>query len=370
MDPHHPLWLAPLPSIHKPFSGNLTGPRARAAAITHADYFQAVRSYVTGPGRGHVERALAARGCVRQPFPPPERIAIILEKHGEFYHPSRLVIDGQGGATSLVLNVAVTPAGRAWMSSEMAALVRVAKRLAPASVPAIYGQALISGPGQEPLGMFLADWFDDFHEFHLSIDPRQDGLSLVVWDTTNGPFFLSGPQQAAVYRQAARLLTRAYDPVTTDQIYPWHHASGDFVLRTRGESMELRLITVRQYAPTMQGEGPPDADARLTSLLVFFLNLTLRNRIDRLNGTGDPAWAGPLAVPATVAGVFQALDREMAIQLRSLLAVYSAAELIDALGAVADRYRLMPMEQAIIRANLAHHGALLHETLGQMPRGG
>lgn len=298
----------------------------------------------------------------------PDRIEIILEKHGEFYHPARIAITIGGAVISLVLNVAVTSAGGEWMASEMAALRRVVDRLPPGRVPTVYGYAVVSGATDVTLSMFLADWFDGFHEFHLAIDPHNGGQGMVVWDTDAAPFFLAEQQQVEVYRQVAFLLTRAYDPDTTEQIYPWHHASGDFVLRVRGASVELRLITVRQYGPTLAADRQAlDDDARLMALLVFFLNLTLRNRLDRLDGTGEAAWADPLSVAATVQGFMEALPTEMATAFMGLLRSYDTAELMAILTPVADRYGLMPREQRLIHANLAHHGEALLAALQRVP---
>ena len=265
---------------------------------------------------------------------------------------------------SLVLNVAVTPHGRTWMASEIDALNAVAGRMPPNGVPAVYGQATVPSAGPAPLSMFLAEWFEDFHEFHLSIDPQNGRQGTVVWDTTTAPFYLSDRQQAALYRRAAFLLTRAFNPHTTEQIYPWHHASGDFVLRLQGEALDLRLITVRQYAPTIGDSiSALDAEARLTALMVFFFNLTIRNRLDRLDGTGPPAWADAIAVPETIRGVFEALDEDQSIEFKRLLDAYTLHEVMALLSLVAERYQLMDMEKDLIRANLAPHGALLHETL-------
>ena len=327
-----------------------------------------MQAYVTGPGRAHIENALSARPAARTLSPGRDRITITLEKHGEFYHPARLVLKMPDAAISLVLNVAATPAAQTWMASEVAALPRVAARLPAGSVPVVYGQAALARGAQPPLALFLADWFDGFHEFHLSIDRRSGRQGLIVWDTTRPPFFLSEQQQAEVYRQTAYLLTRAYAPESTEQIYPWHHAAGDFILRVDGGTIALRLITVRQYAPTLAGDHDAlDDDARLTALMVFFLNLSLRNRLDRLDGTGPAAWSAPVAVPATVTGVFQALDAKAAKALAGILKTYRVPELIETLEAVAERYRLMPLETELIHANLAPHAELLHETLRKMP---
>jgi len=266
--------------------------------------------------------------------------------------------------TSLALNVALTPAGGAWMASEIDALNRVAGRMPPDSLPTIYGHAEVQGNENRILPMFLADWFEGFHEFHLSTDPQTGRQGMVVWDTATAPYFLPAHQQAAVYRKAAFLLTRAFNPRTSEQIYPWHHASGDFILRITAEAVDLRLITVRQYAPTLgTGEAALTSEARLMALLVFFLNLTVRNRLDRMNGTGHPAWADAAAVPATVEGFLDALSEELANEFKDFIKSYRAEEMMELLVLVADRYGLMPLENDLVRANLAPHGRLLFETL-------
>jgi hypothetical protein len=299
----------------------------------------------------------------------PQSIEIILEKHGEFYHPARILVTSVDLAMPLVLNVAVTPTGAAWMASEIEALDRVSKRLPLNSVPTVYGQATMPGAGKLHLAMFLADWFEGFHEFHLSIDPQTGRQRMVVWDTSAAPFFLSAGQQSEVYRRVAFLLTRAFNPLTTEQIYPWHHASGDFVLQIAGDSLDIRIIAVRQYAPTMgDGKGDLDPEARLTALLVFFLNLTIRNRLDRLDGTGLPAWADAAVVPETVKGFFDALDSDQSVEFQIFLRSYRIDELMELLVLVADRYRLMPMEDDLIGSHLKSHGTLLHETLQHVLR--
>ena len=362
--PDHRVWNTPLPSIRKPLPGSSAPQDVNAEPITHGNYFQAIRDYLQGEGQDHVRKALMVRYPLCADEFHGETLEIILEKHGEFYHPARILVPCKDGVLSLVLNVAVTPHGRTWMASEINALNSVAGRLPPDGVPAVYGLATVPGANHAPLSMFLADWFEGFHEFHLSIDPQKGRQGMVVWDTTTAPFYLSDRQQAAVYRRAAFLLTRAFNPHTTEQIYPWHHASGDFVLRVKDDALDLRLITVRQYAPTIgDRNGELEAEARLTALLVFFFNLTIRNRLDRLDGTGPPAWADAIAVPETIRGFFDALDEDQSIEVKRLLDAYALDEVMELLSLVAERYQLMDMEKGLIRANLASHGALLHETL-------
>ncbi len=363
IDPDHALWPSPLPAIRKTVSGDGSAPGAEPPIVTHADYFQAVHAYLDGTGRAHLHQALAAH-VTPDTASAPSAVTVTLEKHGEFYHPARITIPVGGNAISLVLNVAVTPIGGVCMTSERDALRRVSPRLPPGRLPTVYGHAAVPGPGGLSIEMFMADWFDDFHEFHLSIDPRDGRQGMVVWDTTAAPYFLSPGQEDEIHRQTAYLLTRAFDPATTEQIYPWHHAAGDFVARIQGADPEVRLITTRQYAPTLEGpDGDPDQETRLMALFVFFLNLTLRNRIDRLDGTGQPAWAGERALPATVRGFFDALDGGLATEIKALMGAHRAGELVAVLAHVAERYRLMPMESDLLEAHLEAHGNRLHEVL-------
>ncbi len=360
VQPGHPLWQNPLPSMNRAARLSASADGATSKVITHAEYFEAVRVYLTGAGRSHIQQALAAHFPQNETLFEPDRMDVVLEKHGEFYHPARIEIHIYEQSISLVLNVAVTPAGGDCMASEVAALDRVAQRLPPGTIPMVYGHAEVPGPSNRPVSMFLADWFNGFHEFHLSINPRDGRHGMVVWDTQDRPFYLSEQQQADVHRQVAFLLTRAYDPDTTDQVYPWHHAAGDFIVRVSDASVVLRLITVRQYAPTLGGgDKGLDDEARLMALLVFFLNLTLRNRIDRLDGTGDMAWAGSRAVVATVRGAIEALPMVTKSQFVDFLNSYDASELMDVLRMVADRYALMAMEKDVFRAHLASHGEQL-----------
>ena len=62
-------------------------------------------------------------------------------------------------------------------------------------------------------------------------------------------------------------------------------------------------------------------------------------------------------------GFFDALDDDYAEEFQYFFNSYTVDELMDLLTVVADRYRLMPMEDDLIRGHLPSHGALLHETL-------
>ncbi len=354
----HSIWQEALPGGPAGRSGERCSP---AGTVTYGDYFQAVETYFQNEGACHLKAALA--GGIPEPI--PEKIDVIIEKHGEFYHPARIRIGGPDESHLFVLNVAVTPAGFECMHNEVDALRQVAVRLPERAVPRIYGVGHVERPNGLSFWMFLADWFENHHEFHLSVDPQDGRQKTVVWDTGRRPFLLARHASEPIYEQAAYLLTRAYDSETTRQIYPWHHASGDFVLHHGQDGIELKLITVRQYAPTLAAESgqPLDAESRLMAAVAFFANLTLRNRIDRLDGTGKMAWAGDEAVAATVAGFLRGADDSLLTMLTPLLPCYDTNGWTELLRAVAGKYRLMPSEDALLDRHIAAHAVCLQTAI-------
>jgi hypothetical protein len=159
------------------------------------------------------------------------------------------------------------------------------------------------------LPMFLGDWFDGFHEFHLTAKNRGKEPDIGVWDGGATPCWLSENQEAALYRNMAMILTASYDPVTTRHIFPWHHAAGDFVVRMEKDRTAVRLITVRDYRPmNRSGAAPANESEILDMLRTFFLHLTLRMRLDRLDGVSEVAWASDRCLAPTIEGFFQGLD--------------------------------------------------------------
>ncbi len=115
-----------------------------------------------------------------------------------------------------------------------------------------------------------------------------------VWNQTEKPCLLSSSQTEELYEQAANILTSYLDIRSFRQIYPWHHAAGDFVVNESENPPSVRLITVRGYRTLLKRKS--DSKNKMLGALHFFLNLSVRMRIDRLDGTGELAWAGPDSV--------------------------------------------------------------------------
>jgi hypothetical protein len=171
-----------------------------------------------------------------------------------------------------------------------------------------------------------------------------------------------------IYKKTAEILTCYYNPLTFKQIYPWSHAAGDFIVRLDNDDMDLRLISTRNYVSMVNYE---EADARsiLEALLVFLLNLSIQNRLDRSDGVGDLIWAGDHAVSGTIQGFFSGLVQIdtpdlFAEPLVRFFTPYLKArednELMEICKALLKRYPADAPEAKMIKDHLNRHVADFH----------
>ena len=137
--------------------------------------------------------------------------------------------------------------------------------------------------------MCVSEWLEGYHEWHLSVD--QDGKQAVlIWDMEKGNRIASREEGRSIFREASRILTLYYDTTTYQQIYPWHHAAGDFVVKRAGGAAEVKLTTARNYMPLISFPRKADTN-RVTALVAFLLNMAVQMRLDRTGGVGEPVWA-------------------------------------------------------------------------------
>ena len=301
IDENHHLWHRPLPD-HR-FSAPKKPESVDTAAVTYGRYFSAVSQFCAANGWDRI--LIAASRQLKQPVVEQDldRLSIFLEKHGAFYHPARLQVAVKDQMLSFVVNVAASSHGRKALAREVKALEHLNTQRPFGWFPRVYSFA------SDGLPMFLGDWFEGFHEFHLTRRSDSDEPAIVVWDGAATPCLLSGTQAAGLYRNAAMILTACYDPITSSQIFPWHHAAGDFVVRVEAEGVTVRLITVRDYVP-MSGcaEEPDNERSLLDALVVFFIHLSLRMRLDRIDGVSEVAWASDRCQAPMIDGFFKGLD--------------------------------------------------------------
>lgn len=309
--PGSELWEMPLSGKRTVSQSDFqSGGVSRRTAIGVGDYFSASRLFLSKndcsillTGLETVLKKPVSRDHIR-------RVSVFLEKHGAFYHPLKIRVELENSPPCLfVLNGAVSTHGLSLIEREYALISRLNNTFSKKYLPRVFGVDILQ-TNHGRIGFFLGEWFEDYKEFHVTEGPGE--RQVVIWESDGRCRYLPGKSALPIYREAAWILTYYYNIETFEQIYPWHHAAGDFIVKQTDDQFHIRLITVRGYSPLTEF-GPDDADKKnhiLPSLLVFFLNLTLRMRMDRLDGTGRPILIGEDVIRASVEGFLTALDEK------------------------------------------------------------
>jgi len=174
----------------------------------------------------------------------------------------------------------------------------------------------------------------------------------------------------------SKILTIYYSIGTSDQILSWHHAAGDFVVNSKGRTMDLRLITARDYGSMFMkhsGSGIKHKPSfMLEAMLFFLLHLSIRIRLDRLDGVGDIGWSDPTAVENCTRGFYQGLKKKYhkglqkgfaATYFNDYLFRFSKPVLYELCHSIVDRFYQNPFEIELIRNNLDDHTQILYSTI-------
>jgi hypothetical protein len=238
-----------------------------------------------------------------KPIPKLEaasNIELIAEKHGALYSVSRLRIRFADDERSFAVNCAFSPDQQAFLEVEVRHLANLHARFGLPYLPLPFISA--KGPG---LMLSIAEWFENHHEFHLSAD-ASGAPAITVWTQSEEPRFLDASKTRELYAQASKILTLYLDSRSFSQIYPWHHGAGDFVVDESRIPLSLRLITIRGYRPLLARKS--DCRDKMLGSLHFFVNMGIRMRIDRLDGTGELAWAGAQCLPGVIRGFVEAWE--------------------------------------------------------------
>ena len=368
------VWQQPLP-----LSRNLCGKNSEIS-ISHGEYFCAVRTFLENDGDEVICRALTRR--LQQNVKPQDirEIRICLEKHGEFYHPARLEVLACHQKIPFVLNVAVSETGIMTIKKEYHCLTKLNDEFPLCFLPEVYGFGEVGSGANRKIRMFLGHWLEGYNEFHVSRDPSDKKNKILVWDDIHDRFYLSLEQSADLYRQAAGILTYYYNVESFEQISPWHHGAGDFVVKIDTADLDMKLISVRGYAPlftnlTHLENGEKDVELILQALLIFFLTLSIRMRLDRYDGVGDIIWANQPAVQSTLAGFFDGLALKPSVAsmpdsiercFRYYLSVCTKENLYDLSKAVVKRFNRHAPEVRVVKQHLKEHVEELNRVIRQV----
>jgi hypothetical protein len=307
-----------------------------------------------------------------------DEIIIRAEKHGALSHPASIELILKEEKVKFGLNVAVTDTGRDWLQKEFSVLKNLQEKY---DLPYLPNAFLLDNLSS--ISFLLEEWFEGYHEFHIAID-EEGRKRLKLWEFGNGYKYLSYEQSFEIYKQASKILTLYYDLKDFYQIYPWHHAAGDFVVRMGDENKEgkgkgyfqdkidLRLTTARRYDPLMNFDK--DTVNPLFALFYFFLNLSIKMQMDKMGGLGEVVWAEDGCEEAMVEGFFEALKLkestdnypELVNEFISLLKSFNAEELKISAQPLLDLFSGTGDFPAI-KTNLDSHVKKLCATLQNLP---
>ena len=373
--PHSDCWKKRLP-----LSRQMSGSNHAEISMTYGEYFSVARAFFERDDCEMLCSALTAR--LGQTITPRDlrEIRIILEKHGEFYHPARIQTAVDGHTFCFVLNIAVSESGNRYLKDEYHILKRLSDEFVVSFLPRVYIFDEIDFGAKRKIRMFLGDWFEGYHEFHLSRDTSDNQFKICVWDDANGRLFLTREQTNALYTQAAQIMTCYYNLQTFEHIAAWHHAAGDFVVKLDQGGLDLKLITVRKYAPLFQDvndqeNAAENAELVLQALLIFFLNLSIQMRLDRIDGIGGFVWSETWVAQTTVAGLFEGLAPKRTVPFlpdsisacfKSYLSVCTQADLLDLSEFLVSTHYLSKPEIALIKQNLPEHVQTLYRAINEI----
>jgi len=288
------------------------------------------------------------------------------EKHGLFYHPASIEFILKEVKVKFGLNVAVSDIGRHWLREEFNVLKRLYQKY---NFPYLPKAHLFSEFNN--MSFLLEDWFEGYHEFHISKDDN-GSHRLKLWDFCHGYKYLTPEQGFEIYKQASKILTLYYDLDDFSEIFPWHHAAGDFIARIVDGTIDVRLTTARRYEPFMGFSGQ-DTLNPILALCYYLLNLTIRMRLDKLDGVGEVVWMDGKCVEATLQGFFEALKikdlRNSTGNVEEFLTVlqsFNADDLKTLVSLLLEQYRKTG-DFAAVTSNLDSHIQKLYSTLQTLP---
>ena len=369
--PEDTLWNEPVPQNRPDFTGLKEANTSPAVSL--GMYFDAVDAFLASNGYEPLLKSLSS--IINRPVKVNHinTIDVVLEKHGAYYHPSCIEVDIQAERIALVLNVALAATGQEVLLREYSILQHMNTTYPWTFLPQVYARGNIPLSRTQEASMFLGQWFEGFHEFHWTRHPDSGVLGLVVWDPATGSRYLTNAQAESIFQQAATILTAYFNPITFEQIFAWHHAAGDFIVNVDQDPPEVKLITVRQYTPLFENVEP-DPETIIQSLQVFLFNLSIRMRLDRLDGVGDMTWAPDLSVKATVQGFFKGLNLQLTAhdlpqELADLFCTYiksqSKSAIIAGLIDVVSTYDPGMPGLDLVNDHLKSHAASLSDVLDQ-----
>lgn len=206
------------------------------------------------------------------------------------------------------------------------------------------------------------------------MDPADGKQKIKIWDLKRGHRYASFTEAFRMIEASSKILALYYDHGDFSRIGAWHHAAGDFIVSIPEDGrLNVKLTTVRKYEPLMASFSEEDTSPMI-AMIYFFLDTTIRMRLDRLDGVGETVWLDDFAVTAAVKGFFEGLrEREtngdgvipvQASDLISLLQSFDGKELKRVFEPLMDHYATQDSDgMAFMSTHVDDHISVLCQAL-------
>jgi len=237
-----------------------------------------------------------------------DNVVIRYEKYGTLYQIVSAEIISGGQKAKFAVSAALTPAAQENITFEYNLISYINTRTGLSYLPRVYcinSLDIEKDSHVETVALSLAEWFEGYHEWHFEKD-HEGKDTIVVWNTEKGNQNTSAEEAHTIIREASRILTLYYDVESCERITPWHHGAGDFIVNTDSWKVDVKLITVRGYETFSTPDANQSVDP-LLGILFFLIELTIKMRMDKMEGMGDTIWADSRYVNAAVQGFFHAM---------------------------------------------------------------
>ena len=138
------LWRRPMPVALEDVGGQPHRPPGRPVA--YGEYFQAIQAYLSTDRFEPLRCAMASGSHEAGDAGPWEEIRIYLEKHGQYYHPARVVVMPAGARPqTYVLNVALSAVGGKILKADFINLKRLSAGYLPEFLPQVLAVEMNGG---------------------------------------------------------------------------------------------------------------------------------------------------------------------------------------------------------------------------------
>ena len=272
------------------------------------DFFDGVRDFLLSKNGQPLADLLSSSWGCHVSLNDMETIVIRYEKYGTLYQIASVDIVSGDKNIKLAVSAALTPSARENIEKEYDLISTLNKDTGLSYLPRVFfrdTQRIEKDGRIETIVLSLAEWFEGYHEWHFYRD-MEGNDRIAIWDMGGGNRFVSEHEAYGIIRETSKILTLYYDLATCRRIIPWHHGAGDFPASIDSGKADVRLVTVRGYEPLSPGdERKPDHP--FTGVLLFFLEVMTKMRVDKREGVGDTTWADKVFVKAAADGFFDAM---------------------------------------------------------------